>query len=88
MVGTALNMLMPLEKIMYSARLDESFVKRATWHVKFAWWPRRCWLSGRQLWLTRAYQGTAMWTGPSNTVFEYRWVDRDQYLVAKIKGTL
>lgn len=80
---------MPLDNRMYYSQLDtEAFIRRAIWYVKFTWWPRRCWLTGRVLWLTKAYQGMAMWTGPGSAVFEYRWVDKDQYLMAKIKGTL
>ena len=76
---------MPLDKLMYSTRFNESFVKRATWHVKFAWRPQRCWISGRWLWLTKAYKGTAMWLGPGAPVFEHHWIDKNQYLMAKLK---
>lgn len=78
-------MLMPADYRMYSRR---SFVNRAIWYKEFVWWPRRCWISNRWIWLTQAYQGVAIWTGPGTPMFEYHWVDRDQYLMEKIKGTL
>jgi hypothetical protein len=87
MVGAALNMLMPLDKHMYQSR-REDFKNRALWYVEFAWLPKRCWISNRLIWLEKAYQGTAMWTGPGEPIFEYHWVNKDEYLVAKIKGTL
>jgi hypothetical protein len=40
------------------------------------------------LWLTKAYKGTAMWLGPGEPVFEHHWIDKNQYLMAKLKGTL
>jgi hypothetical protein len=79
-------MLMPLDKRMYYQKND--FVNRSIWYVKFSWRPRRCWISNRLIWLELAYKGTAMWTGPGDPIFEYRWVNKNEYLVAKIKGTL
>ena len=79
-------MLMPLDKQMYYQKND--FVNRAIWYVKFAWRPQRCWISNRLIWLELAYKGTAMWTGPGDPIFEYHWVNKNEYLVAKIKGTL
>jgi hypothetical protein len=83
-------MLMPLDKRMYRSmyRSETAFIDRALWYVKFAWIPRRCWISNRIIWLEKAYHGTAMWTGPGEPVFEYHWVNKDEYLVAKIKGTI
>ena len=77
---------MPLDKSMYYQKND--FVNQAIWYVKFAWWPQRCWISNRLIWLELAYKGTAMWTGPGDPLFEYHWVNKNEYLVAKIKGTL
>ena len=80
-------MLMPLDQYMYQRR-REDFKNRALWYVKFAWLPKRCWISRRWIWLEKAYHGTAMWTGPGEPIFEYHWVNKDEYLVAKLKGTL
>lgn len=56
--------------------------------LKFVLWPQRCYLSGRWLWLCLAYRQAAMWTGPGDPVFEYRWYDRDEFLIARLKGTV
>ena len=56
--------------------------------LKFVLWPRQCYLSGRWLWLCLAYRQAAMWTGPGDPVFEYRWYDRDEFLIARLKGTV
>jgi len=79
---------MPLDNIMQTKHWDELFYQRAVWYKKFAWFPQRCVLSNRLLWCRFAYKGTAMWTGPGDPIFEFRWADKDQYLMAKIKGKL
>lgn len=55
---------------------------------KFVLWPKRCYFSNRLLWLEKAYVKIAMWTGPGDPVFEYRWYDKHQYLINKIKGNI
>jgi len=80
-------MYMPLDKNMYAAEA-RLFYDRAVWYLKFAWWPHRCSLTGRLIWLRSGYQGTAMWTGPGDPVFERRWISRDQFLLAKLMGQI
>ena len=56
--------------------------------LRFAWLPQRCYLSNKLLWLKFAYRRVAMWTGPGDPVFEYRWYHRAEYLVGKLKGNV
>ena len=55
---------------------------------KFVWYPRQCHITGKKLWLKKAYMQTAMWTGPGDPAFEYRWYDKDEFLIARLKGTV
>ena len=55
---------------------------------KFALIPQRCYITGKRLWLKNAYKQTAMIAGPGEPLFEYRWYDKDEFLVARIKGTV
>lgn len=55
---------------------------------KFTYFPKNCFLSNKRIWLEKAYKQTAMWTGPGDPVFESRWYNKDEYLIAKIKGEL
>jgi hypothetical protein len=66
----------------------DSFFRKAIWKLTFAWLPRRCLLSNRWIWLQLGYQGTAMWTGPGTPVFEVRWLTKEEFLVASLKGTI
>lgn len=54
--------------------------------IKFLFFPQRCYISKRLLWLENAYKQTAMWTGPGDPVFEHRYYDKTEFLVNKIKG--
>ena len=79
----------------YSKRLmardrdrDEHFYRRAVWVKRFAWWPKRCDRSGRWLWLQQVMMGVAMYTGPGDPVFEFRWHDAKEHVVFLLKGNL
>ena len=54
--------------------------------LKFCLFPKRCYATGKLLWFTYAYHKIAMWTGPGDIVFEHRYYDKKEYLVAKLKG--
>lgn len=75
---------MPLDKIVWD---NETFNRRClNWQLKWSLWPRKCHYTGKLLWFTLAYKGTAMITGPGEPVFEYRWCERQEYLFLRIKG--
>lgn len=77
---------MPLDNLMWK---DEVFKRRCIgWQQRFSFWPRRCYYTGKYLWLRRAYRGTSMITGPGEPVFEHRWCERKEYLFLKIKGVI
>lgn len=53
--------------------------------LKFAWFPKRCYISNRKIWLECGYVQTAAWSGPGDVIFEQRWYHKNEFLVAKIK---
>jgi uncharacterized cupin superfamily protein len=57
------------------------FYYKATWQETFAWLPHVCKRSGRRIWLERAYQGTAMYTGPGEPVYEHHWHSSKEHLI-------
>lgn len=68
--------------------MDEQFDifnSRATFKLVYLLWPRRCYISNKRLWLTHAYKGTAVWTGPGEPVEEHRYYDEVEYLIEKLK---
>jgi hypothetical protein len=63
----------------------DAFQDRALWRLKFIWWPKRCELSNRLLWLTFAYQGTATWTGPGEPIDEHRYHEPVEHIIWQLK---
>jgi len=66
----------------------DPFWERSTWEYKFAIWPHRCEISKRILWFECAYKGTRVITGPGEPVFEFRWLSKNEYLLAALKGLI
>lgn len=64
------------------------FFSRANWSPSFALLPKRCVISGQRIWLKRGMLGVAKYTGPGDPVYEYRWVDKHQWLIQRLKGKL
>ena len=73
---------------LFAGIVSKAFLKRATWKLKFALLPRKCFKSGKSIWLTTAYRGTMMITGPGTPVFERRWLTKYEYILYAIKGDI
>jgi hypothetical protein len=43
-------------------------------------------LTHRRLWLERAYQGTHLIFGPGTPVIQEYHVDKEEFIIAKLKG--
>jgi len=77
---------MLLDNLMSS---DENFKRRCIgWEYRIPLWPRRCYYSKKLLWLKKAYLGVSMLTGPGEPIFEYRWIEKNEFLIQRIKGTI
>ncbi len=49
--------------------------------LKFAWLPKTCHISGKRIWLKYAYRMTRIITGPGESIFEYRWHDKNAHII-------
>ena len=57
------------------------------WEYKFAYLPKRCNLTGKRIWLKKAYRGEARYrAGDFHILYEYRWHDRHEHLIWTLKG--
>ena len=54
-------------------------------NLKFAFLPKTCDISGKRIWLKYGYELSAMWTGPGDNIFEYRWHDKHEHIIWKLK---
>lgn len=80
---------MPLDSLGFNpTQNDWLFYKRANWYYKFSWLPHRCEISKKIIWFKRAYRGIAMYTGPGDPIFEYKWITRELFMLARLRGTL
>jgi hypothetical protein len=52
--------------------------------LKFAWLPKRCDISGERIWLKYGYRLTRIITGPGESIFEYRWHDKNTHIMWKL----
>jgi len=73
---------------MWMDETYDPFKDRAHWMLKFLWWPQRSELTGQWIWLCRAYQGTAIWTGVQGDipVVEIRYHRSVEHVIWKLKG--
>jgi hypothetical protein len=67
---------------IYAPRNSDYFYRNATWTLKRCWFTRFCELTGRNLWLRKAYLGQVMYDGYPL----HRWHDRHQHLLWLLKG--
>jgi hypothetical protein len=67
----------PLEQMFYDKLIGEQ--------LKFAWLPVKCSISGKSIWLTYGYKLTALYTGPSQPLFEHKWHDKNEHIIWKLK---
>jgi hypothetical protein len=56
--------------------------------MKFLFFPRKCHITGKILWLEYAYKQTAMYTGPGDPVFDHRYYDKTEFLIERLKGNV
>jgi hypothetical protein len=62
---------------------DDLFRKKAEWRLRYLWWPRRCDISGRRMWLEWAYQGVLIVRGPN---YFTRYHSTVEHVIWLLKG--
>ena len=56
------------------------------WALQLCWLPKKCFLTGKPLWGRLAYHGERWITGPGEPIVEHYWIDRDEFIIWKLKG--
>ena len=54
--------------------------------LTYSFWPRRCYISGKLIWLKKGYKLTAVYTGPGMPEYEYRWFDVKEFIIETLAG--
>ncbi len=71
-----------MAQVQAAPREEDWGLNRAQqWDLKWCLRPHTCFLTGRQLWMKRAYRGIRWIHGPGEPVEEIYWVDKDQFLL-------
>jgi len=65
---------------------DERFLSQKDYRLKWCLWPRRCYVTGKWIWLTLAYCARYVITGPGDPAIWTRWYSREEMLILKLKG--
>ena len=65
-----------------------SFRKRIVWRRTFAWWPRKCAVTSKLIWLKPVWKGTIIWTGPGEPIIEDSFLSEGEYLMNRLRGTI
>lgn len=64
----------------------ESFYRKVVWKQRFAFFPKRCIISGKRIWLKQGMEGVAIWYGPGDPAVEVRWHDTKEHIVWLLRG--
>ena len=83
--GFTYNMPIP-ELCMPDDYNDRRFLSQGYNQLTWSLWPRRCHISGRWLWLTRAHRAMYIINGPGEPAIWIRWYSRKEMLILKLKG--
>jgi len=72
---------MPIDDVLFK---KQCIGKQLT----FLWIPHRCYVTGKLLWLTKAYKATAAWSSFEDIVYEHRYYDKKEFMFLVLKGKI
>ena len=65
---------------------DWGLNKARGWKLKLCLTNKKCFLTGKSLFLKQAYYGVRTITGPGEPVFENYWIEKNEFLIWNLKG--
>lgn len=79
---------MPLDSVQQSPPSEDWAFKnrRIGQENKRSWLPRRCFLSGKKIWLKKCVVVTSMITGPGEPLFDSYWCDAKEFFLNEFRG--
>jgi len=67
---------------------DLGLIRISKWKLSFNFFPRKCCLSKKLLWLNYSYKGTYLLTGPGDTIFIDYYIDKLEFILWNLKRKL
>lgn len=60
------------------------------WKKEFSWLPKKCYKSGKLIWLTEGYRGELIYkySGIPHYAREIKWLNKKMYIMLKLKGEI
>lgn len=65
---------------------DWGLSRAVGWKLKFCWFPKTCFLTGKKLWGKHAYHGTHLIMGPGEPIYNHYCVEKNEFIIARLKG--
>jgi hypothetical protein len=74
---------MPLDSQFNNAARQQHWElsRSVGWKLKFCIFPQKCFLTGKLLWLRRAYNGGSLIVGPGGAFLNNYWLDKNEFLI-------
>jgi hypothetical protein len=74
-------------KVQNSPPSEDWGLRRANhWKLKLCWLPKKCFLTGKDLWGKFAYHGERWITGPGEPIVEHYWIEKTEFIIWNLKG--
>ena len=67
---------------------DWGFGRAVGWKLKFCWFPKICFLTGKILWGKHAYHGARLIMGPGEHIYDQYWVEKNEFIITRLKGKI
>lgn len=79
---------MPLDSIVTQSPFskDWALTRASHWTLKMCWAPKKCSITGKQLWGKRAYYGERWITGPGEPVVDKYWIERNEFILWNLRN--
>lgn len=59
--------------------------KASEWKLKLCWFPKKCYISKKQLWGQYAYYSKRLITGPGDAILVDYWIEKNEFLMWNLK---
>lgn len=74
---------MPLDSMGHTSKFHRNSYLGA--ELKFVWLPKKCDLTGKYIWLVKAYKLTSIWHSADSAILEHKWHDKNTHIMWLLK---
>ena len=75
------------DEVQQSPLSEDWGLNRArNWTLKLCWTNKKCFLTGKSLFLKQAYYGENWITGPGEPIVDRYWIEKNEFILWNLKG--